>query len=53
MPPLSTTGAAPTALDTHAINYGPTVVGDNAYHALGNGGGALQRGGTAASPSPP
>lgn len=47
MPPLSTTGAALTALDTHAINYGPTVVGDNAYHALSNGGGvALQRGGT-------
>ncbi|MFE9851862.1 RICIN domain-containing protein [Streptomyces sp. NPDC005576] len=47
VPPLSTTGAALTALDTHAINYGPTIVGDNAYHALSNGGGvALQRGGT-------
>ena len=47
VPPLSTTGTALTALDTHAINYGPTVVGDNAYHALSNGGGvALQRGGT-------
>ncbi|WP_406242799.1 RICIN domain-containing protein [Streptomyces anulatus] len=45
VPPLSTTGAALTALDTHAINYGPTIVGDNAYHALSNGGGvALQRG---------
>lgn len=32
-------------MDSHAINYGPTVVGDNAYHALTNGGGvALQRG---------
>jgi hypothetical protein len=47
VPPLSTTGAAQTALDTHAINYGPTVVGDNAYHALSNGGGvALQHAGT-------
>lgn len=47
VPPLSTTGAALTALDTHAINYGPTIVGDNAYHALSFGGGvALQRGGT-------
>ncbi|WP_405191654.1 RICIN domain-containing protein [Streptomyces anulatus] len=45
VPPLSTTGTALTALDSHAINYGPTVVGDNAYHALSNGGGvALQRG---------
>ncbi|MEV6081314.1 RICIN domain-containing protein [Streptomyces sp. NPDC052069] len=45
VPPLSTTGSALTALDTYAINYGPTVVGDNAYHALSNGGGvALQRG---------
>lgn len=47
VPPLSTTGSALTALDTNAINYGPTVVGGNAYHALSNGGGvALQRGGT-------
>lgn len=47
VPPLSTTGSALTALDTHLINYGPTIVGDNAYHALSNGGGvALQRGGT-------
>ncbi|NUT94045.1 MAG: RICIN domain-containing protein [Saccharothrix sp.] len=47
VPPLSTTGAALTALDSFAINYGPTIVGDNAYHALSNGGGvALQRGGT-------
>ncbi|GLZ36715.1 RICIN domain-containing protein [Actinokineospora sp. NBRC 105648] len=46
-PPLSTTGAALTALDSHAVNYGPTVVDDNAYHALSNGGGvALQHGGT-------
>ncbi|MEU3785490.1 RICIN domain-containing protein [Streptomyces sp900129855] len=47
VPPLSTTGTALTALDTHAINYGPTIVGDNAYHALSNGGGvALQHSGT-------
>ncbi|MFD8482999.1 RICIN domain-containing protein [Kitasatospora sp. NPDC059673] len=52
-PPLSTTGAALTALDTSAINYGPTVVGDNGYHALSNGGGvALQRGGTCTSSIP-
>ncbi|MGX7827126.1 RICIN domain-containing protein [Actinokineospora sp. 24-640] len=44
-PPLSTTGTALTALDSYAINYGPTIVGDNAYHSLSNGGGvALQRG---------
>ncbi|WP_411107263.1 RICIN domain-containing protein [Streptomyces sp. cmx-4-9] len=44
VPPLSTTGSALTALDTHLINYGPTIVGDNAYHALSNGGGvAMQR----------
>ncbi|MFD5921769.1 RICIN domain-containing protein [Kitasatospora sp. NPDC058201] len=49
VPPLSTTGAALTALDSHAINYGPTVVGDNAYHVLSNGGGvALQHSGTCA-----
>ncbi|NUT52390.1 MAG: RICIN domain-containing protein [Saccharothrix sp.] len=53
VPPLSTTGAALTALDAHAINYGPTVVGDNAYHALSNGGGvALQRGGTCSGSIP-
>lgn len=47
VPPLSTTGTALTALESYAVNYGPTVVGDNAYHALSNGGGvALQRGGT-------
>ncbi|GLW71033.1 hypothetical protein Kpho02_33320 [Kitasatospora phosalacinea] len=52
-PPLSTTGTALTALDTFAINYGPTVVGDNAYHALSNGGGvALQRGGTCSGSIP-
>lgn len=53
VPPLSTTGAALTALDAHAINYGPTIVGDNAYHALSNGGGvALQRGGTCSGSIP-
>lgn len=53
VPPLSTTGAALTALESHAINYGPTVVGDNAYHALSNGGGvALQRGGTCSGSIP-
>ncbi|MGW5603787.1 RICIN domain-containing protein [Streptomyces rochei] len=52
-PPLSTTGAALAALGSYAINYGPTVVGDNAYHALSNGGGvALQRGGTCSSGIP-
>ncbi|MGW4383033.1 RICIN domain-containing protein [Kitasatospora sp. NPDC004531] len=50
---LSTTGAALTALDSHLINYGPTVAGDNAYHSLSNGGGvALQRGGTCSSGIP-
>lgn len=44
VPPLSITGTALTALDSHAINYGPTMAGDNAYHVLTNGGGvALQR----------
>ncbi|MFI9009169.1 RICIN domain-containing protein [Actinosynnema sp. NPDC053489] len=53
VPPLSTTGAALTALDSFAINYGPTIVGDNAYHALSNGGGvALQRGGTCSGSVP-
>jgi hypothetical protein len=53
VPPLSTTGAALTALDSFAINYGPTIVGDNAYHALSNGGGvALQRGGTCSGSIP-
>lgn len=53
VPPLSTTGAALTALDSHAVNYGPTVVGDNGYHALSNGGGvALQRGGTCSGSVP-
>ncbi|MFF0393309.1 RICIN domain-containing protein [Kitasatospora sp. NPDC004615] len=46
-PPLSTTGSALTALDASSINYGPTIVGDNGYHQLTNGGGvALQRNGT-------
>ncbi|MGW6832136.1 RICIN domain-containing protein [Streptomyces sp. NPDC054949] len=43
-PPLATTGAALTALAAHAVNYGPTIVGDGRTHVLTNGGGlALER----------
>ncbi|MFD5513615.1 RICIN domain-containing protein [Streptomyces sp. NPDC127051] len=43
-PPLTTTGAALTSLAAHAINYGPTIVGDGRTHVLTNGGGlALER----------
>ncbi len=50
---LSTTGAALTAVDSSSINYGPTVIDDNGYHALTNGGGnALQRGGTCSGSIP-
>ncbi|MEV0986844.1 RICIN domain-containing protein [Streptomyces sp. NPDC049949] len=43
-PPLTTTGAALTSLAAHAVNYGPTIVGDGRTHVLTNGGGlALER----------
>ncbi|GAA2634044.1 MULTISPECIES: RICIN domain-containing protein [Streptomyces] len=43
-PALATTGSALTYLAAHAINYGPTIVGDGRTHALTNGGGlALER----------
>ncbi|MFE7530172.1 RICIN domain-containing protein [Kitasatospora sp. NPDC057542] len=46
VPPLSTTGSALTSLAAHTIDYGPTIVGDNQYHALTNGGGlALEHAG--------
>ncbi|MGW3076191.1 RICIN domain-containing protein [Kitasatospora sp. NPDC001132] len=46
VPPLATTGAALTYLANHTIDYGPTIVGDNQYHALTNGNGlALERAG--------
>ncbi|MFI1577556.1 RICIN domain-containing protein [Embleya sp. NPDC020630] len=43
-PPLATTGSALTYLAAHAINYGPTIVGDGRTHALTDGGGlAMER----------
>ncbi|WP_439681086.1 RICIN domain-containing protein [Embleya sp. MST-111070] len=43
-PPLATTGSALTRLAAHAIDYGPTIVGDGRTHALTNGGGlAMER----------
>ncbi|WP_051969662.1 RICIN domain-containing protein [Kitasatospora azatica] len=43
-PPLATTATALTYLAAHAINYGPTIVGDGRTHALSNSGGmALER----------
>ncbi|WP_405016219.1 ricin-type beta-trefoil lectin domain protein [Kitasatospora sp. NBC_00070] len=55
-PALSTTGSALTALAAHAINYGPTPVGDGRTHVLTNGGGlAVERsdqcGASASSPA--
>jgi hypothetical protein len=39
-----------TYLGTHTIGYGPTIVGDNQYHSLTNGGGfALERAGQCAA----
>ncbi|AUG80469.1 hypothetical protein CFP65_5784 [Kitasatospora sp. MMS16-BH015] len=47
---LSTTGSALSYLAAHTINYGPTVVGDNQYHALTDGGGlALEHAGQCAA----
>lgn len=47
---LSTTGSALTSLAAHTIDYGPTIVGDNQYHALTNGGGlALEHAGQCAA----
>ncbi|MDV9187624.1 hypothetical protein R6L23_05195 [Streptomyces sp. SR27] len=38
-PPLATTGAVLDKLLKHAIDYGPTIVGDGKYHTLTNGSG--------------
>ncbi|MFJ8623566.1 RICIN domain-containing protein [Kitasatospora sp. NPDC093550] len=49
-PPLPTTGAALTYLAAHTIDYGPTIVADNQYHALTDGGGlALEHAGQCAA----
>ncbi|WP_051826718.1 RICIN domain-containing protein [Kitasatospora aureofaciens] len=50
VPPLATSGAALSYLANHAIDYGPTIVADNQYHALTNGGGlALEHAGQCAT----
>lgn len=49
-PPLATTGSALTYLASHTIDYGPSIVGDNQYHSLTNGGGlALEHAGQCAN----
>ncbi|MER6399285.1 ricin-type beta-trefoil lectin domain protein [Kitasatospora sp. NPDC001603] len=40
-PPLSTGGFALSALKWHAIDYGPTIVGDGNYHNLTDGSGLV------------
>lgn len=51
-PPLSTTSTALGYLANHTIDYGPTIVGDNQYHGLTNGGGlALEHAGQCATTS--
>ncbi|MFH8385840.1 hypothetical protein ACH4E7_33785 [Kitasatospora sp. NPDC018058] len=50
VPPLATSGAALSYLANHTIDYGPTIVADNQYHALTNGGGlALEHAGQCAT----
>ncbi|MEU8540997.1 RICIN domain-containing protein [Streptomyces sp. NPDC048717] len=44
---LSTTGTALGYLNSHAINYGPTIVGDGKNHTLTNGGGLVMDRGAA------